>query len=108
MSVVALSKSLAGVAAVGVLVAWMMPPTKPKPLAPSPLAGLAPVKPMGPPPETAADAARVAMPPPNLAFATSPAETKRGLNNAPPPVVTVNYDDQSIPPPARQVVAPGT
>src|SRR5678815_5743822 len=47
-----LTKLLGGAVAVGLMTAWMMPPTRPKPVAPSPLAGLARVRPMELPPVT--------------------------------------------------------
>ena len=95
MSVALLSKSLASVVAVGLIAAWMSPSTKPNPIAPSPLAGLSSVKPMGLPPETAADEARAAMPRPVLASATSAAEPGVRGEDSQPAVLFVPGDEQA-------------
>ena len=104
-----LSKSLAGAVAVALMAAWMTPSTRPKPLAPSPLAGLSRVKPMELSPETAADAARAAMPPPSLAPDTLPPEMSVKTQDAQPAVLDVGGDEQS-PPTSQRVnaVVPAT
>ena len=105
MNVGLLSKSLASVVAVGLMAAWMTPPTRPKPVAPSPLAGLAPVKPMDLPPETAEDTARAAMPPPTLAVETVPYGVSLDTSEARPAVMVVPSDEQGAPK-AREDVSP--
>jgi hypothetical protein len=101
MTVALLSKSLASVAAVGLMAAWMMPPTTPKPIAPSPLAGLAPIKPMGLAAETAADKARAAIPPPALAFNALPDEASARTSDTQATLVPVSYEDRTAEPPVQ-------
>src|SRR5579872_3844900 len=104
MTVALLSKYLASAVTVGLLAAWMMPPTKPKAIAPSPLAGIAPVKPMELPPQTAADQARAAMPPPVAEFSAAPAEASPRISYARTALVPVSYEEQAAAPPVRQTI----
>jgi hypothetical protein len=95
MTVGLLSKSLASVVAVGLMAAWMMPPTQPKPVAPSPLAGLPHLKPMELPP--AASIPPAVLTPPELASETSPLQAGSEGWQAQPAVIVVRGNETPAP-----------
>jgi hypothetical protein len=105
-----LSKTLASVAAVGLMAAWMMPPTRPKPLAPSPLIGLARVKPMALP-----SAAAPAQPPAMLPTTATPPRTEVVALRAQPAflvardseLATVTVERTAVEPARASVDPPG-